>query len=220
MGVGALKKLMKDIQEVCEIGGKHMDIAMPGLLKTHSLKHKQIKEAIESTDSNVVTKYVKNMAEKAKLRGDDLKNLPGDMGDLARSVPKRNSLSEAMDSLKMNHAHTEALRENIERSMTGKEKRDALKELGLSDVEKLANQYAKRVLGHYSDPGDKLGMAKTAAKAAVAELGATYNEDVAPEIRNAAIEHIFNETVAGSVTVNGHGITLQEFKDYVDEVKK
>lgn len=220
MGVFALKKLMKDIQEVCEIGGRHMDIAMPGLLKTHALKHKQIKDAIESTDSNAVSKYVRNMGEKAKLRGDDIRNLPGDVGDLVDSVPGRNSLREAMDSLKLDHAHTEALRENIERTMTGKERREALKELGLSDVEKLANQYAKRVLGHYSDPSSQLGMAKTAANAALAELGATYSEDVAPEIRNAAIEHIFNETVAGSVTVNGHDITLQEFKDYINEVKK
>lgn len=208
MGVSVLKKLMKDIQEVCEIGGTHMKIAMPGLLTTHSVKHKQIKDALDSTDANVVSKYVRGMEDKAKLRADDVKNLRKEAGELADSLPGRNTVREALDSLKNQHADIEARRRSGE------------KDVPLSDVEKLANQYAKRVLSHYSNPADKLGMAKTAAKAALSEIQATIGENVAPELRNAAIEHIFNETVSGTVTVNGHNVTLQEFKDYIDDVKK
>lgn len=200
MGVFALKKLMKDIQEVCEIGGKHMNIAMPSLLKTHATKHQAIHGDMVDVDDS--------MAAYARQTARDIGDLPDQVGDLRNSLQGRRSVRDAVQSLKDQHADIELRRANGE------------KDVPLSDVEKLANQYAKRVLGHYSDPSDLMGMAKTAGTAALAELKATFGEDVAPELRNAAIEHIFNETVAGSVTVNGHDITLEEFKAYVEEVKK
>lgn len=197
MGVFALKKLMNDIQEVCEIAGKHMNVAMPGLLTTHATKHKAIHGAMSDVDTS--------MAAYARQTAKDVKGLGRDLDQLIDDVPGRNTVREGLRSLKDEHARIEALR--------------ALgQDPGLSDVEKLANQYAKRVLGHYTDPNDLKAVGKTAAKSALSNLAAAIGEDMGPEIESAAITQIYNDVLAGNPAF-GHQVTLQEFKDYVNDVK-
>jgi hypothetical protein len=195
MGVFALKRLMSDIQEVCEIAGKHMNIAMPGLLTTHATKHKAIHGALSEVD--------KSTAAFARQTLKDVKDLDDDLGKLTpRAHP---TLGQGLQSLKDDHARVEALRALGENP-------------GLSDVEKLANQYAKRVLGHYTDPSSAAAIAKTAYKSAIANLGASIAEDMGPEIQTAVINQIYKDVVAGNPTF-GHQVSLNEFTKYVNDVK-
>ncbi len=202
MGVMALKHLMRDIQRHAEFSAHHMNISMPALFKSHSVKHKEIKAAIKGTDGMGA-----KMAKRRELYGDLLKQYRDEAGNLTTDLKK------TWDSL----AHARGIRDAIRHAQTDDTKRG--KELATDLLQSYGSKYAARLgLTLVGDHTSWLSIGGAVFKSASYELSALMNESLAPEARMALAQGIAGEiNVANAFGEPISGGDILSFLDAVQE---
>lgn len=195
MGVSVLKQLMREMQDSADSAGRHMNVGMPSLFKKHSRKLADFRTRMKQTDMEAARRanldaFKRGEPEKA-IDLSDAKAVRGAADREFRDAAGADAVDTVIEGMKY-------LKNGNPDMSAGERGREVI-------------QYA---LDGVKDPETRLKLSRTVYRSVLAEVGSNVKGDV----KDGIIEGIFDTYV--QVNVGDQQLKYEDFKDYLDEVKK
>ncbi|WP_408898010.1 hypothetical protein ACJ5H2_02625 [Nocardioides sp. R1-1] len=197
-----LKLLFDDIKFSYKFAQTHLNVGMPGLMRTHAVRHRTDMDRLRETDTS--TSRLTQFRDSIRNNSTDPDNRTGtdDYKQMVDVLIRRGGLLD-------HYAGPRDLKDWLE-----------LKNLK-SQFQALMDSKSKDDLSTlWNNPGfaGARSVALLAYNSAVNEIQATVGEEVTPEIRDAILNEIVGELNGASAEVFGETITVDDFKQYIKDV--
>lgn len=199
MSVLKLKSLMDDVIFSFKFANTHLNMGMPSLFKQHSVRHGADIDLIRQTDVDAsrLSQFRRSIETNVIKSDNPDRTGTDDYKQMVDIIIKRGGLLE----------HYAGTRD----ASDWKELKDLPSQVKSLDVGGLLDNKGRKAL---------FSVGTTAYKAALTEIQASMGE-ISDAANDAVVEEIVNQlNVTVDVEAFGEKITVDEFKAYIDEVKK
>lgn len=197
MSVLKLKKLFDDVVFSYRFANTHINVGMPSLFKTHSMRHRADIDLIRQTDvdasklSQFRRSIENNSTDPGKRTGTD------DYKQMVDIIIRRGGLLD----------HYAGPRDIAD----WKELKDLPSQIKNADIKGVLDNSGRRAL---------FSVATTAYKSAASEIQASLGQEIPEAAKDALIAEIVDQiNVTANVEAFGEKVTVEDVKQYIDEVK-